>query len=570
MSDPLVGTTIQNRYLIEKKLGHGGMGAVYLAEHILIQKKVAIKCLHAGLASNADLVRRFHNEALAATAIGHPHIVDVTDMGRFEDGTFFMALEYLPGRDWQHDLDQSGAQPLTRVAHIGMQICDALEAASAKGIVHRDLKPENIFLIDRHGDLDFVKILDFGISKFHDGIGGGTRTGEIMGTPYYMAPEQIRGDKNISHVADIYALGVIFHQALSGEVPFNAETLPALILRIATEPAPELKSKLPDVPEPVNNLVRSMLSKTPHERPQTFSAVAQILAEYLDDDSRLVRTAARPSTLAITNVGGTLDEAPTGEPAPERHRNPTPVGARGPDTSAGGTPGMHFGTVHSEQDAINPRKFGSTNEPHSIERPEQTQQKSAPSAAPKLMLMAAALALLAVGGWFVSRPTPAVQAVDEAGPASDTNHVRVQISTLPPDAELFLDGEPISNPFDGELAKDDVTHELAAKRDGFVDARRKMVLKTGQRIFINLSTVPTPSAAPPQPNPAPLKEAVVSPASRPISKKPAPTPTPAPAPNPAPAPAPAPAAAPAPTPAPAPAPAPVPASAPSTDLKKIF
>src|SRR5690606_5347468 len=156
---------------------------------------------------------------------------------RFEDGTFFMALEYLPGRDWQHDLDQSGAQPLTRVAHIGMQICDALEAASAKGIVHRDLKPENIFLIDRHGDLDFVKILDFGISKFHDGIGGGTRTGEIMGTPYYMAPEQIRGDKNISHVADIYALGVIFHQALSGEVPFNAETLPALILRIATEPA---------------------------------------------------------------------------------------------------------------------------------------------------------------------------------------------------------------------------------------------------------------------------------------------------------------------------------------------
>src|SRR5690606_32119935 len=132
-----------------------------------------------------------------------------------------------------------------------------------------------------------------------------------------------------------------------------------------------------------------------------------------------------------------------------------------------------------------------------IERPEQTQQKSAPSAAPKLMLMAAALALLAVGGWFVSRPTPAVQAVDEAGPASDTNHVRVQISTLPPDAELFLDGEPISNPFDGELAKDDVTHELAAKRDGFVDARRKMVLKTGQRIFINLSTVPTPSAAPP-------------------------------------------------------------------------
>jgi len=204
--DPLVGTTIQDRYRIEKRLGQGGMGAVYLAEHMLIQKKVAIKCLHAGLASNTDVVRRFHNEAVAATAIGHANIVDVTDMGRFEDGTFFMALEYLPGRDWQDDLDKNPAQPLEKVAHIGMQICDALEAAAAKGIVHRDLKPENIFLIERHGDRDFVKVLDFGISKFHDGIGGGTKTGEIMGTPYYMAPEQVRGDRNISHVPWRYLL----------------------------------------------------------------------------------------------------------------------------------------------------------------------------------------------------------------------------------------------------------------------------------------------------------------------------------------------------------------------------
>src|SRR6187402_734447 len=269
-SDPLVGTVIQGRYRVVKKLGQGGMGAVYLAEHILIQKKVAIKCLHAGLASNADVVRRFHNEAVAATAIGHPNIVDVTDMGRFDDGTFFMALEYLSGRDWQDDLDHNSIQPLEKVAHIGMQICDALEAAANKGIVHRDLKPENIFLIERHEDPDFVKILDFGISKFHDGVSGGTRTGEIMGTPYYMAPEQVRGDKGISHIADIYALGVIFFQALSGTVPFDAESLPALILKIVTEPAPDLASRAPNIPAPINDLVRRMLLKNPHDRPQTF------------------------------------------------------------------------------------------------------------------------------------------------------------------------------------------------------------------------------------------------------------------------------------------------------------
>lgn len=555
-TDPLIGTTIQNRYRIEKKLGQGGMGAVYLAEHILIQKKVAIKCLHAGLASNADLMRRFHNEALAATAIGHPNIVDVTDMGRFEDGTFFMALEFLPGRDWQHDLDATGAQPLERVAHIGMQICDALEAASVKGIVHRDLKPENIFLIDRHGDPDFVKVLDFGISKFHDGIGGGTRTGEIMGTPYYMAPEQIRGDKNISHIADIYALGVIFHQALAGEVPFNAETLPGLILKIATESAPELKAKLPDVPDPVNDLVRGMLSKTPHERPQTFSAVAQVLADYLADDSRLARTANRSSSLGTTSVGGTLDEPSKGEPAPDRPRNPTPVGARGQDTSAGGTPGMHFGkTEYSDHPvAKNDVDYGSTNEPHSMES-VAPRAKSTASTALKAPLIFAALVLVAAAGWFVTRPAATVPAPDNIGPALDENRVRVQISTLPPDADLLLDGEPISNPFDGELTKDELTHELVIKREGFIETHKKMVLKSGQRIFVPLTAIAQSSDQMAKPIPSP----VVSRPTRPERPASGTQPAPAPVAAPAPAPVPVPVAAPAPAPTPAP-----------SDLKKIF
>ncbi len=558
-TDPLVGTTIQDRYLIEKKLGQGGMGAVYLAEHVLIHKKVAIKCLHAGLASNADVVRRFHNEALAATAIGHPNIVDVTDMGRFDDGTFFMALEYLPGRDWQDDLDQTGPQELDRVAHIGMQICDALEAASSKGIVHRDLKPENIFLIERHGDRDFVKVLDFGISKFHDGVGGGTRTGEIMGTPYYMAPEQVRGDKNISHIADIYALGVIFYQALSGEVPFNAETLPSLIMKIAMEEAPELASVRPDIPEPINLLVKAMLAKTPHERPQTFDAVAQVLSEYLPEHSRLTRSVARPSAFSSTAVSGTADEPSLGEPAPERPRNPTPVAARGPDTSAGGTPGMLAQTAVRPSDK-HKDEYGSTTEPHSIST--SSERPSAKASSSKVPIAVAAVVLITGLGWFLTRPAAPEASVEAAPPASDDRHVRVQISTLPPDADLYLDGKPISNPYDGELEKDDDAHELLAQRDGFDDAHRKLVLSSSQRIYIPLTArgqqekITQPE--PPAPNPV----VVASPPKLPPKPKPKPKPAPDPAPSPAPVPAPAP--------PPAPAPAAAPAPAPSTDLKKIF
>ena len=551
--DPLVGTTIQDRYRVVKKLGQGGMGAVYFAEHMLIQKKVAIKCLHAGLASNADVVRRFHNEAVSATAIGHPNIVDVTDMGRFDDGTFFMALEFLDGRDWQHDLDDSGAQPLSKVAHIGMQICDALEAASLKGIVHRDLKPENIFLIERHGDRDFVKVLDFGISKFHDGIGGSTRTGELMGTPYYMAPEQVRGDKNLSHVADIYALGVIFFQALTGDVPFDGNTLPELILKIASQEAPRLDEKLGEMPQPIIDLVARMLSKSAHDRPQTFEEVALVLANYLDDDSRLIGSMGTHKGFNETAVGGSADEPSAGEPVPERGRSATPVGPRGPDTSAGGTPGAFGRTELPEAD------HGTTTSPHSITNHRVSPASPAPatqtSSSNKLALVVAAVAVLGIGGWLLSQRTSnSPEAPTGAG--VDENLVTVRISTLPFDADLFLDGEPISNPFNGVMEKDGEVHDLVAKREGFIDKPQKLRLNGEQTVLIQMKTDAPPVTA-----------TQVSEVEDPPKIAPTVKPRPRPAPTPAPTPAPE---RPAPVVVPAPAPAPPPAPAPASDLKPIF
>lgn len=565
--DPLVGQVIQDRYKIEKKLGQGGMGAVYLAEHVLIQKKVAIKCLHAGLATNADVVRRFHNEAVAATAIGHPNIVDVTDMGRFDDGTFFMALEYLAGRDWQDDLDKTGAQPLGRVAHIGMQICDALGAAAEKGIVHRDLKPENIFLIERHGDPDFVKVLDFGISKFQEGIGGSTRTGELMGTPYYMAPEQVRGERNISHVADIYALGVIFYQALTGNVPFDGNTLPELILKIASQPAPRLDERLDTMPEPIVLLVDAMLAKQAADRPQSFQEVSARLAPFIPDDSRLARSTHIPHAFAATAVGGSAEEAPLGLPVPERPRPITPVASRGPDTSAGGTPGAFGRTGVLGDDSRrgqtpekhSSNRHGSTTTPHSLPtggdaESQGTRAPSRPAGPPFLVPVAAAVIVLGAGGFFWLSQREASSAAFPTVEESKADVVRVQISTLPPDAEVLLDGEPISNPFDGEFERDKAAHELVVRREGFEETKRKMVLNSAQRIFIPLTALSSEKDEAREPE----SERAEPRQMRPVSAAPRVAPPPKPTPEPAP------------EPAPNPAPAPAPEPAPTTELKKIF
>ena len=170
--DPLIGQTLQDRYRIVRRLGTGGMGAVYEGEHLIIKKRVAIKVLHPQFATSPEVVARFQQEALAATAIGHEHIVEVNDMGRLADGALFMVLEYLAGRDFADLIEKEGPLTIGRTVHIVSQMCDALQAAHDKGIVHRDLKPENVFLVKRIGNPDFAKVLDFGISKVQDAEAG--------------------------------------------------------------------------------------------------------------------------------------------------------------------------------------------------------------------------------------------------------------------------------------------------------------------------------------------------------------------------------------------------------------
>src|SRR3954451_14635029 len=189
--DPLVGLVLSDRYRIVRKLGEGGMGAVYQAEHALIEKRIALKVLFPELTRRTDLVARFLQEAKAASRIGHENVIDISDFGQSPEGLVYIAMEYLDGQDLGQLLRESGPQPWPRARAILMQIAKALRAAHEHGIIHRDMKPENVFLIQREGRPDFVKVLDFGIAKSVNNDEGGprlTQAGMIFGTPEYMSP----------------------------------------------------------------------------------------------------------------------------------------------------------------------------------------------------------------------------------------------------------------------------------------------------------------------------------------------------------------------------------------------
>jgi serine/threonine protein kinase len=274
--EALVGTTVDGRYRIERVLGTGGMGAVYEAEHIEIGKKVALKVLHPQFSRQADLVARFRREARAASKVGHPNIVDVTDSGTTPDGDVYFVMERLDGLDLGEVLRHERRVAPDRVVAIGTQVCRALSAAHAAGIIHRDLKPENIFLVSREGVPDFVKVLDFGIAKQDMGNQNSPRRlttpGIAMGTPEYMAPEQAAG-KAIDGRVDIYSVGAILYEMLTGDPPHHGANVMEILAKKATE-APTLPRELnPDVPEVLEEVVMRCLERDPDRRPQTMGAL---------------------------------------------------------------------------------------------------------------------------------------------------------------------------------------------------------------------------------------------------------------------------------------------------------
>jgi serine/threonine-protein kinase len=238
--EKLEGTVLAERYAVASQLGSGGMGAVYLAQHVDLQKQVAIKVLHGEYAGKSELVQRFLQEAQAASRIRHENVIDITDFGKTPSGLAFFVMEYLEGKDLAGALGE-GRFPWLRTEWIFMQVCDALRAAHNKGIVHRDLKPANIFLLERGGP-DYVKLLDFGIAKLTDAQETGeklTRTGTLFGTPQYMSPEQAAG-RGVDTRTDIYAMGCILYEMITGRVPYEGDNFMHTLYLHLNEDLPEL------------------------------------------------------------------------------------------------------------------------------------------------------------------------------------------------------------------------------------------------------------------------------------------------------------------------------------------
>jgi serine/threonine-protein kinase len=288
--DPLIGQFVGGRFLVQAKLGEGGMGAVYQAEQVAMKRPIALKVLHPHLSQDPQLIERFHREAAASSRLNHPNTITVHDFGQTDDGTLYIAMEFVEGRNMGDLVEQGGAMAWPRVVGIGLQIAESLADAHAAGIVHRDLKPDNVMLIDRAGQNDFVKILDFGIAKMAEASEGGdkrkalTKTGMIFGTPQYMSPEQIRG-AGVDHRTDIYALGVILYQILTGSLPFHAENPMGMLTKHLMEPPRPLAQALPGIscPPQLEALVMRCLEKDQNQRFQSMNEIVQVLSSLANE-----------------------------------------------------------------------------------------------------------------------------------------------------------------------------------------------------------------------------------------------------------------------------------------------
>ena len=275
--DPLVGQTF-DKYEVRRRIGEGGMGLVYEAQHTVIQKRVAIKVLRDDFSRRPEVVERFRQEAISASRIGHQNIVDISDFGTTPTGSSYFVMEYLEGEDLANVLAREVVLPMGRTVRILQQCCRALGAAHEKGIVHRDIKPENIFLVNRADEHDFVKIVDFGIAKMSDIETEGepgrklTKTGMIFGTPEYMSPEQAAG-KELDHRVDIYAIGAILFECLTGRVPFVGDSFMGILTQHMFEEPPPLREVNPkvEVSAELEMVVYKALAKDPADRYQTMA-----------------------------------------------------------------------------------------------------------------------------------------------------------------------------------------------------------------------------------------------------------------------------------------------------------
>ena len=327
------GEVIAGRYRLDRLLGEGGMGAVWEATHTITRKRTALKFVKGSAEAKPELRRRFMREARAAALVEHPNVITVRDVFELEDATPVMVMDLLEGETLARRLTRERTLSIADAADILLPVVSAVGAAHAMGIVHRDLKPENIFLVRDADPTATVKVLDFGIAKLtapDAETGGATTTGAMLGTPYYMAPEQCFGE-SVDHRADVWAIGVILYEVLSGGRPVEGDNPGQIFKRLMSDAIPPLSSVAPDVPDDLAALVGRMLAKDRADRPADLREVEEVLARHArlevpgfgppgsapaDDLFEADSFGRASSSRARIRVGATSDPAaPTQEPA---------------------------------------------------------------------------------------------------------------------------------------------------------------------------------------------------------------------------------------------------------------
>jgi serine/threonine-protein kinase len=467
----LVGTQIGN-YVVKKTLGQGGMGTVYLCEHPLLGRKVALKLLHDEHAQDPETVDRFFNEAKAANEIRHPNIVDVIDFGWLpaEEGhpnRVYLIMEFLAGRSLSAALP---ALTIPESLHVARQCCLALAASHAKGIVHRDIKPENIFLIEQGGDPLFVKIVDFGIAKLiRPGEAGKTRMGMVIGTPSYMSPEQCEGMGRVDHRADVYALGVVLYEMVTKRLPFVGDSITAVALAHMSEPPPPPSSVNPGVPPEIEAIVLHALEKDPARR---FQSMGDMLAALDDPATHLLawqQQRAEQATVRAARSGETLivgvDDRPAAAPGPPQRM----------------WPALQIET----EERPRPRRRGG---------------RWIGVGAGAALALAAAVTVA-----VMSRDRRAAPAVEAPPPpaAPAAAHVRVLVSSEPPGARVVrLDTRAVvgETPVTLELDKGAPAVEIELARAGYAVERRLVTTDASREIVLVLAPERAPARRPVNPD----------------------------------------------------------------------
>ena len=299
-----IGETVAGKYRIDRVIGKGGMGLVVAAHHIQLDERVAIKFLLPSAVGKPELLARFEREGRAAVKIKNEHVARVSDVGVLPNGAPYMVMEFLEGVDLSQRITQVGRMAIPQTVDFVLQACEAVVEAHSLGIVHRDLKPANLFITRRADGLESIKVLDFGISKA-DGLGSGasgnmTQTQSVLGSPFYMSPEQMQSARSVDMRSDIWALGCILYQSVTGELPFMAESLPELVLKIVTANPPPLRQYRPDAPPAFEQIVLRCLQK---QREHRFQNIGELAVQLVPFGSEHGRSSAELIMRVVQNSG---------------------------------------------------------------------------------------------------------------------------------------------------------------------------------------------------------------------------------------------------------------------------